>query len=171
MAKVNVRLPTLLKIQAVFSSEKVSGRIARFAIRRIKDKSREGDSLKTGKPFKPLTNATDRRKEMLAQLNKVSKFYVPGISNVTFTGQLLNAITFKLKNGLAGKLINIFVKDSKRRPVKGLRGKKLKSKTNKQVAEEVAENGRPILGMDSEGTRQIKRILLSEIKKEIRRSR
>lgn len=98
-------------------------------------------------------------------------YFSPQRSNLTMTGQMLDALKYKYTRG--SNKVNIFIEDSSR-PVKGpvLRGKKPENLTNAQVARRVAANGRPFMGMDDLGKRRIiqlaKRKLRDEIKKEFK---
>lgn len=153
--------------------------IADFAKSRIQSFTRSGKSLVTESRLKPLSNSyKDMRRgavkyrtlpdgrvivlpEPDERLKEVdTRFFDPDYSNLTFTGQLMNAITATVK--FKDRIIEIFVNDKKRTG-------KYEKLTNAEVAEHVKANGRPFLGLDDKGIDRIKKLVINNIRKQILR--
>jgi len=83
---------------------------------------------------------------------KLGKFGAVKRSNLTFTGQMLDAITFKVKNNG----FEVFIKKTKRRG----KGEKL---TNYQLSQIVTQEGRPFMGL----TKGELRVILKELEKQL----
>lgn len=96
--------------------------------------------------------------ERLKEVDK--QFFEPRTSNLTFTGQMLKAITSVVKK----RVIDIFVDDSSR-------SGKYEKLTNKQVSEYVAEQGRPFLAVDKQGRERVRREALKSLRKRLRSRR
>ena len=143
-------------------------RAGRFVVNRIKSEVRKGISPVTGKSFKPLTASTIARRRKLAELNKTNTHYSAGDSNLTFTGQLLNALTYSVRySGLFNKLI-IFTKDSVRKPYKTRLGIKELPQTNLEIQEKV-ELERPYIGLDKVGEEILKQMLINDLERELKK--
>jgi hypothetical protein len=90
------------------------------------------------------------------------EFFNPSLSQLTFTGQMLRALGFKSEK----YKVSVEIKDGIRWPVQ-TGGKAQKTLTNKEVADFVAKQGRPFLGLDKQGVARVKKILLDSIRKAI----
>ena len=166
--------------------EKLLEDIGMFSLERIRAMVRSGFSLADGKKkklkrlsqsyidmrmgiarYRTIGKGQDRivyrTEEPDERLNEVDvEFFDPGLSNLTFTGQLMRALSFfKTKEK---RQITVEVNDTKR---KG----KYEKLTNAQVAKHVADNGRPFLGLDQTGVARVKRMVQSFIRKEIIKQR
>lgn len=94
-------------------------------------------------------------------LNKTGSLFAPDRSNLTLTGQMLDSLKSFVN---VGKKTVTVAPTGKRRPV----GKRRRVLKNTEVAEFVAENGRPFLGLDDKGIKRVKRIVLDDIRRRIR---
>ena len=161
--------------------------IADFARSRIQSFTRSGKSLVTNSRLKSLSESyKDMRRgavkyrtlkdgrvivlpEPDERLKEVdTKFFDPDYSNLTFTGQLLNAIESRIK--FADRVVEIFVNDETRTSAyKSKSGRSPKPLTNYDVKELVEKAGRPFLGLDDKGIDRIKKLVLNNIRKQILR--
>ena len=91
--------------------------------------------------------------------------FAPGRSNLTLTGQMLDAL--RQKATPAESTIEVFVENSRRREA----GRYEDELTNAQVARKVAENGRPFLGLDRTGRDRIRRMVIAELRRALKRGR
>jgi hypothetical protein len=136
--------------------------------------NRAGESA-TGKKHLPLEQSwIDRKSELIAKGNNPSPYYSHGASNLTFTGQLLNAIYFKV-NAAKG-FYEVLIRDNVRKKYKGTSGKDL---TNKQVADflkkgVITQHGelkqRNILGVNKQIDNVLKAIVRKFLNKKIKSS-
>jgi len=122
-----------------------------FWIKRVQRVTRSGKYIVTGAKLKKLSKAyIDFRRSFSG---RTGEFFKPSKSNLTFTGQLLESL--KARSNVRQQTITLFAS--------GRRDDGLK---NEEVAEYVAENGRPFLGIDQKGIDRIEQIG----KRDIRRS-
>lgn len=188
MAKVKVKnLDKINEILKDFFANKTVTKslleeVSTFSRERIKSFTRSGKSLADGsaKRLKPLSESyKDMRRgavkyrtlkdgrvialpEPDERLNEVDvNFFDPTFSNLTFTGQMLNAV--KSVIDITKRTVSIFVDDTKR---KG----KYEKLTNAQVAEYVADNGRPFLGLDDTSVKRVRQLVVENIRKQIIKS-
>jgi len=87
-------------------------------------------------------------------------FFSPNRSNLTLTGQMLDALTHKTIPSDAQMVVT--VKNTAR---------KNDELSNSQVAKEVAENGRPFLGIDTKTKDIVRRKIITELRRSLRRKR
>lgn len=155
-------------------------RISRSTILDIKRTVRKsGLSPVTNNKLARLRRSTIKRRKKLARVNRTHVDFSPAKSNLTFSGQLLNAISFKRSRKAGGILsvqANIFVKRTKRRPYKGIRKKFLKNSiTNKELSD-IHNKGsktmpaRPFLGVSNKQKKVITNILTRFFRKKIRQN-
>lgn len=161
--------------------QKTLDEISTFVIERIRAFTRSGKSIAGPKPrrLKPLSESykdvrrgatkwrtmPDGRRVMFEgpdeKLKEVdSEFFSPEKSNLTFSGQMLRALkatTKKLKRVVS---IEVSVDDTRRTG-------KYEKLTNAEVAEYVAQNGRPFLGLDDKGVERVRRVLLNSLRKSL----
>lgn len=150
---------------------------ATFTLERIRSFTRSGKSLVTGSKLKPLSESykdvrrgankwrtlPDGRKILINEPDEKLKevdvnFFDPEYSNLTYTGQLMESLDVKIN--YQEKSYVIAPNDKKRRG-------KYEKLTNKQVAEYVADNGRPFLGIDAKGVDRIKKLIVNNIRKQL----
>lgn len=169
--RVFSKIFTVLKLTR---NEDLMREMGAFSKDRIFKMTKSGKSIfwPAAKAINGLKEVTKKiRKSWAGKGNQVGSYFSPNRSNLTMTGQMLDALKYKYTRG--SNKVNIFIEDSSR-PVKGpvLRGKKPENLTNAQVARRVAANGRPFMGMDDLGKRRLiqlaKRKLRDEIKKEFK---
>lgn len=151
---------------------------AKFLVERIRATVRGGSSFAGGKKkeLKKLSDSYIAMREGAVKFRTIngrvvpfaepderirdvdSSFFEPSLSNLTFTGQMLKAIIFKI----VGREIQIEVDSS------GRSGSDL---TNKEVSEYVAKQGRPFLAVDDKARKRVRREALKEIRKRLRSKR
>jgi hypothetical protein len=91
-------------------------------------------------------------------IKSFGEFFAPARSNLTLTGQLLNAL--KTRIDTARGEVTVFVADTRRA------GEDL---TNAEVAEKVAKGGRPFLGLDRTGRDRVARLVIAELRRSLKR--
>jgi hypothetical protein len=130
-----------------------------LAVNNIKGRTRQGKDLSAGgkadsnadRSQPPLSRSWIEQRQRLAAFNQTHPAYSPKRSNLTLTGQLLDAVSFRVKNNRA----EVFVAESTRRgyayvPSRGPRkGQTVTAKapTNAKLAEFLGEQGRFFLGL------------------------
>lgn len=113
----------------------------------IVDQTRNKEkSIPLGSDLKLLKESTIKQRMWLQKYNSTDAAFEDGRSNLTFTGQLLNSLTHKI---LGRGILEIFF-DGKHKPYKGKTktlGKEDKELSNEELAQYVADAGRPIVGV------------------------
>jgi hypothetical protein len=165
--KVNINTKTLIDaVRSVFNNVKkdksTQQQIAEFIVNRIVALARTSKTAASGerKSLPKLSKSyRDYRKTKSALQKASSPFFNPtsSKSNLSFTGQLLNSITFEIKQD---KII-IFFKNSSRSDSK---------ETNAKIYEYLLEKdiGYNILGLDEAGRERVRRIVVDLLRKEIK---
>jgi hypothetical protein len=115
--------------------------------------------------FPPLSKAWIKYRKKLAEVNQTGLGYGPRKSNITFTGQLVNAIRYK--SNTSRKEVVIDLDDSKRQQYMGLRGKPIGDPglTNQQLAKYMDKNGLTFIGL----TAQMKTRAIQMVERSLRR--
>jgi len=103
-------------------------------------------------------SAKSKRKKALKQFGE---FFNAKKSNLTLTGEMLNALDTSIDTGAPS--VSVFVKPSSRSDDSGL--------TNLDVAIKVAEDGRPFLGIDAKGINTMTRIVMAAVRRKLKGSR
>ena len=153
------------KIDEVYEDEANLKEIATKLLQINKRTIRKGIDPLTGEKFPKNTKQTIERRKQMAQINFTDPSYGPNKSNLTFTGQLVEA----MKASVAKKQITIEVEDSKREPLVGAKGKLLKTRaTNLDVQKGMRDIGRNMLGMTEEMTIALENFLIRKIKQKLR---
>lgn len=187
MAKVlgvkELEAKVTLTLKDKITKGEVLEQIGSFVKNRIYQNTKAGKSLATGNSIKSLSPNYIKTRKRFQEWNQVGDFFSPSRSNLTLTGQLLNAIAFRV-NKIKSQ-VEVFVQDTLRKPtppipqkswVEGRSTKKYASKkpepslTNKEVAKRVADKGRPFLGLDETGRDRVKLTLVQEIRKRLRQA-
>jgi hypothetical protein len=141
--------------------------IGRRSVKYIQEQTAKGFSVAQGDQkvsFKALSSAWIKRRKELSRFNRTSKSYQPSKSNLSFTGQLLKSLAFTV----TGRRVSVGA-SGPRKPYKTSKGAKPgKAPTNAQVAEYVSEE-RPFLGLDLEGKMMVRRLVVEELKRQIRK--
>ena len=157
--KLNKSLNNIVLKQ--FVNKRLLDTIGKFTLERIRSFTRTGKSIvgSTPKSLKRLKESTIRQRQRLGNAGKADKqFFSPRRSNLTATGQLLISLSFK--SAVRDRSVDVFAK--------GLRANgKI---DNKKVAEFVAKGGRPFIGLDNKGIKRVKGIVLTDIRRKIKRA-
>jgi hypothetical protein len=155
------------KINNLLKNDEMSTEIGIFLTERVRFEARSGKPLNDDRSFPNLQQSTIDNRKRLSKNNKTQQAFRPDFSNLTLTGQLQNAISFKkLKAGV----YELFVKDNVRSPYKGGSGKAI---TNAKVDEHLRKKKFILFtskGLKSEKKipRRIKQILLRFLRKSLR---
>jgi hypothetical protein len=169
--------------------------LGKLARDRIYNKTKQGYSMATDSKLDPLSYGYVKYRQKYQYIYNTGKFFKPERSNLTFTGQMLEALTYRLE--IQKKKIIIFVKDSLRfqtnkindqKTDKALRSKNKKksfgafnalisrsgqrgeSLTNAEVAERVSDNGRPFLALDKPAVARLRAELVRELRRVLKNS-
>lgn len=130
----------------------------------VREQTRKGKSIPSGlKDLKLLKESWIKRKTRLDKYNQTDAAYEEGGSNLTFTGQLLNAF----KHKIIGKgTVELSFGDSIHKPYKSPTGKAVgKEIKNEDLADYVALGGRPFVGVRPAMRLRVNRIVRGYIKR------
>lgn len=114
--------------------------------------------------------AWEIEKMNLTEYNNPSEYYRPYLSNVTFTGQLLESIKL-VKINRSNSSVEIDA-TGERTPYKNKKGKSVGKKntpTNKKLVEYLGDIGRNIFGINKQMTNVINKIVRRYINEEIKK--
>jgi hypothetical protein len=175
MAKVNIRgLVALEKnIENTFTkvreSKQMRKDIGEFVVGRIKAEARRTKPLNDSRSFPGLKDSSKSIRKYLAALNPTHPTYKATRSNLTLTGQLINAIVYRL----TGKSVLVIeVEDSIRDPyIKNRKGEIGDVKTNREVDKDLRKRGFVLYtakGIDSEP--RVGKRINNIVKKYVRRA-
>jgi len=152
--------------------------IGEFTKLRIFQFTKRGLSLFKDTPtkLKPLSTGYKKYRKRFQEHAQTGEFFSPNRSNLTFTGQLLNAIAKKVLRSSSQAII--FIESTQRSPTPQIPTKsgairKIKQQpalTNKQVAERVSDSGRPFLGLDVTGRNRVRLMVIKAIRKSLKTS-
>lgn len=155
------------------SSKKVLDQIGEFSRDRIYSFAKSGKSLFGDDPkkFMSLSRGYINYRKKLEQTSQMGDLFSPSRSNLTLTGQMLDALKYKIKSGSA--MVEVFVEASARNDTPQLtkRPKKGPRLNNAQVAESLAKRGRKFIGMDRLGRDRIKKLIIKELRIALRSRR
>lgn len=156
MGKVNIKgIPELEKniektFDKVVRSQQMKNEIGQFTVGRIQAEARRARPLNKQRAFPNLKDSTVNIRESRANFNTTHPTFKPSRSNLTFTGQLIDAIVY----GLLDKgRIQIEVADTFRDPVITASGDLEGGNTNKEVDADLRRRGFVLFskaGIDSE---------------------
>lgn len=177
-------------IERVIQKTDLLDDVGRLVADDIKFQSKAGRSIPLGKRFEELSKSWIALRQRIASSNKTADVYSPKRSNLSLTGQLLNAIFFK-STPRKGQ-VTVDIENSERKPyivraktetrvrahnrktsqvsshVRRLRpgtfivGDRL---TNRELAERVAEDGRPFMGVRPQIVKRINTIARETIRR------
>ena len=120
----------LRRFNKVKENKQLQKDIGEFIVARIKAEARRGRPLNDSRKFKPLKSLTIASRKRLAQFNKTHPTFSPRKSNLTFTGQLIDAVDYEVKDND----IFILVADSQRSPIRtGPNSRQRKTPTNQRL--------------------------------------
>lgn len=170
MAKISIDTKGFEKrireLERLLDTNELKDEIGKIGVRYTVGQTRNEKDLERGGTQPSLAASTIERREYLANYNTTSASYRAARSNLTFTGQLLNAITFERIVGG----VRLFFKDTKRKPYKGKRGTYKNAPTNAEVAEFLADQGRGAFGVDEGLAKQITSAVTRFIRRALRQS-
>lgn len=181
MAKVEVKTrldkfsATLRKAIRSSSTLKM---VAAFMKTRIYQYTKRGQSLVLEAKLAPLSQGyVEYRKRLLKSkeskilkkvagkkaaknraLKKFGEFFSPSRSNLTLSGQMLDALKSEVDEQKGQ--VTVFVESSSRND---------SDLNNAEVAKKVAENGRPFIGLDRVGRDRIRRMVVAELRRALKR--
>lgn len=135
--KRQLKLKVVRDIERVTNDPQLKEEIGIFATQRIAFQARVGQPLNNQGKFPALKSLTVQKRRELARYNATDSTYQAGRSNVTFTGQLLDSLSFnQISNG-----VELFFK-GKRRPYRTKTGRRSgRVPTNAEVAERLEDIG------------------------------
>jgi len=139
MAKVKVRfdqaaaVDRVLKVfKKVKQNKQMNKEIGEFVTDRIRFEARREKPLNNSRKFPNLKDSTIENRRRLAKFNATHPSFTPPKSNATITGQLLEAVLYRVFRGA----VEIFVSDKPRTPYRtGPSSRQKKVITNKEVDE------------------------------------
>lgn len=160
------------KLNQVIAEKEVETEIGILLTERVRYEARRGKPLNDDRSFPELKESSKGIRKGLSKRNKTHPAFSPDKSNLTFSGQLQDAISFKrLKKGI----FELFVNDKKHVAPKYKDGKRGESLTNSQIDKDLRKRGFELFtarGLKSEKKipRRIKQILLRFLRRQLRRS-
>lgn len=168
MAKVNVKgvKSVLNAIKAIFDNsikkKEFLDNIKDFSVLRIQAETRKGrDLTRNGEPQPDLSSGYVKWRKRLAtgetktQIYPDTKFFRPSKSNLTLSGQMLESLQGRV-NALRSE-IEIATTENRNDGEK-----------NDQIVKDLKRRGRTFLGMDDKGKTMIRKMVLDEIRRQIR---
>jgi len=177
MAKVNFKFDSrsaankvLKSFGKVKKSRQLNKEVAEFIIGRVAGEARRGKPLNDSRKFPKLKDSSVAIRDALKKsgLDKTHPAFTPPFSNVTITGQLVDALTFIFRFGA----LEIFVKKSPRKPYKFKVGKnKEKTPSNYDLDQELRSRGfKFFTGSGVKKSVQIRKRVNTIVKKALRRA-
>ena len=156
MSNVRLNISKEIVFDALRISPGVLLQIQEFWLKRIQGFTRRGTSLVTDSSFKSLSTAY---KAFRANYTGTKgKSFRPNKSNLTLTGQLLESL--KGRSNVRKQEVTIFAS-----------GRRDDGQNNADVAEYVAEQGRPFLGIDKKGIQRIEQIITRDLRRQWKKRR
>lgn len=172
MARVEIKnLDNVIKsIKRVFDttveSQKLLNDIGEFTAERIRQQTRIGKDLSDDskqKSLKPSTILNRQRFAKFPPIAGLSAFFRPRKSNLTLSGQLLDAVGYEVNKATGS--VEVLVENTGRTKYRSSD----KPLTNQQLQEFLEQQGRTFLGLDPAGEARIQRLVLDELRRNIRR--
>lgn len=162
MAKVKVTanfvdqyFPVIAKVAANDLAKKAQ----EVGERLIRGQTRSGKQLVDGGAAgrqPPLSDSWRSKRGWLSRYNQTHPAFSQNRSNLTFTGQLVDAVTSSSDKSGASVRVKFFVKDTMRQSYRGASGKPVgKPLTNQTLAEYLSDKGRFFVGLDTKSRAQI----------------
>lgn len=168
--KVTERIAKKLEAALDRAAPEALALIGSEAIRLIRGETRSGKSIPQSAKHRSLSPAWIVRRGQLSAFNSTHETYSQRRSNLTFTGQLLDSLIYRVKRSI----VEISVPPSARTPYQYVptrgprKGRTVNAKapSNAKLAEYLAEQGRTFLGI---GAAQ-KKIIAGQVKQLLRKS-
>lgn len=125
---------------------------------------RQGKNPNSGESFPALSPEWIKRRNRIAPRNELAEFYRPRKSNLTFSGQLLDALHYK--SDTSDRSVTVKFLDSRRKPYRGVKNNELKGRglTNKKLAGYISERIGEFIGL----TEQMEKRVTSIIERRVR---
>ena len=181
----NVRFRIENELKGLLKDPRLLRDIGEFVSERIRQQARLSKSMATGKKLPALSKSYRDYKAGVAHFRKyrgrivrlsgkdpnfpdTSRFFKPRArgSNLTLTGQLLDAISYIPERGSRnGAALSFFI-GGKRRPQPGVK----KRFTNDQVYTWLigGDSGYEVMGLDEKGSKQVRKIVLEELRRRLK---
>ncbi len=150
-------------------------RIGKETVKDIQKTARSGISPATGKKFAPLKDSTKKNRGRLSKINNTHSKYSKNRSNLTFTGQLINAVSFAVVPFGDRVEINLFIKATPRKPYKTGKGSRAKNTPDNATLAGFLETktgsraARTILGVTNRQQGKIREIIRKHLNLEIKK--
>lgn len=158
----NIEKSTLFALRQGVSSKEVLDDIGDYTTKNLVGYARLGKTS-DGSSFSPLSKSWIKRKASLADVNNTDEFYKKNKSNLTFTGQLLRSISYRIYQGTL--TLGIYFKGN-RNPYKGLVKSELDGPaTNTELAEQI-EKTRPFMFISE----KMNKVLVNRVIRSLKRS-
>lgn len=160
-------------VNKTFKSAALQDKVGNLVVERIQLQARRGKPLNDTKSFPKLTKVTKKIRKRLGGINKTHPSFRPSKSHLTFTGQLIDAITFSISRR-TGWIF--FVDKSKRRPINlGKNKKEEKPPNNEKLSRDLDKRGFILftakgLKSDVKLLARIKKIYLRFLRRQLRRT-
>jgi hypothetical protein len=138
--------------------------IGETALKNMKASVRLGKNPTTGQKYPPLKDSTIDQREYLEDFNPTSSFYRSQKSNNHFTGQLADSLGIEVTQNN----VEIGVQDDSRNPYKGPKGTFKDTPTNSEIAEHLADGGRPVIGINKKTKTIVKNKVIAEINRQFK---
>ena len=169
MAKFNITFDTkkaIAKFKQDFDksldSKAMQKEVGEFLVDRIVKQARSRKPMNKSRTLPNLSDKWKTRRGKLSKVNPTHKTYSKNRSNITFTGELLDSITYKFKKKDG---FTFFLK-GKHKGYKGLKGKRGKSVKNSEIAKGLAELGYIFMSkIDDKGIERIKKIYIRHLRR------
>jgi hypothetical protein len=159
---VNRRLKsTLNKARPALLNE-----IGKTAVRRIKGGTRSPKDRMSNQKIPELKDTTIEHRRYLQRFNRTHSTFSPRRSNLTITGQLIDAVTYSKKSNQ----VEIFVKDSARKKYKtGGDGGTHRPPTNQELSQFLSKKGFKFMRIGKSAREQIENKINRELRRKLRR--
>ena len=158
----NIEKSTLLALRQGVGSKEVLNDVGQYVTTNLIGNARQGKTNE-GTSFDPISKSWIKRKAALADVNNTDEFYKKNKSNLTFTGQLLRSISYRIYQGTL--TLGIYFKGN-RKPYKGIRKAELDGPaTNAELAEQI-EKTRPFMFISE----KMNKVLVNRVIRGLKRS-
>jgi hypothetical protein len=165
------------KVDKVIQQKEVEQSIGDFLVERVRLEARRGSPLNSSRSFPPLADSSKAIRRAKSRRNTTHPGFDADRSNLTFSGQLIDAITFKRSTKSE---FTLFVDDNRRRPLTGDTESLSNDEVDKRLRRGVTSRQygrREFILFDLKGIRsdpnissRIKEILLRYLRRQLRRS-
>jgi|694.fasta_scaffold02549_29 hypothetical protein len=158
------------KLKSVLENKQMLNEVGTLAVDMLKFSSRKGTSPVTGEKFKRLSKPWIKKRAKIAESTRIHPAYSKSRSNLTLTGQLMDAITHSVVGRTVRIVFDGFHEPYSIKTKKGISrvGKRIR---NADLARFVAEAGRAFFGfgrvMEQKLLAQAKKIVIRYIRRNI----